>query len=59
MRKVLDHLDRIVRPALRDYAASERALNAAHESGDQAAIDAERDDVMRKARGLRRTNSTI
>jgi hypothetical protein len=31
MEKILDHLDRIVRPALRDYAASERALNAAHD----------------------------
>jgi hypothetical protein len=50
MRKILDHLDRIVRPSLRDYAASERALNAAHDSKDQVAIDAARDDVMRKAR---------
>jgi hypothetical protein len=50
MQKIIDRLDRIVRPALRDYAASERALNAAHDSKDQAAIDAARDDVMRKAR---------
>jgi hypothetical protein len=30
MQKILDHLDRIVRPARRDYAASERAF-AAHD----------------------------
>jgi hypothetical protein len=50
MQKILDHLDGIVRPALRKYAAAERSLNAAHDSKDQAAIDAARDAVMRKAR---------
>ena len=50
MQKVLDHVDRIVRPALRDYLAAERALNTAHDTKDNAAIDAARSDAMRKAR---------
>jgi hypothetical protein len=46
MQPVLDHLNRIVRPALRAYVAAEEALDAAHKSGDQAAIAAARDAVV-------------
>ena len=50
LQTVLDHLDKIVRPAIRDYVAAEEALNAAHASKDQTAIAAARDNVMRLAR---------
>jgi len=46
MQPVIDHLNRVVRPALRAYVAAELALDAAHKSGDQAAIDAARDTVI-------------
>jgi hypothetical protein len=57
MQRILDHLNRIVRPALREYAAAERSLNAAHDSKDRAAIDAARDAVIRKARTFAPLNS--
>jgi hypothetical protein len=50
MQAILDHLANIVRPAIRDYMAAEGALDAASASKDQAAIDAARHDVIRKAR---------
>jgi hypothetical protein len=50
LQTVLDHLDKIVRPAIRDYVAAEEALDAAHASKDQTAIAAARDNVMRLAR---------
>jgi hypothetical protein len=50
LQTVLDHLDKIVRPAIRNYVAAEEALDAAHASKDQAAIAAARDNVMRLAR---------
>jgi hypothetical protein len=50
MQAILDHLDNIVRPALRNYLSAEMALNAAHESKDPKAIDAARKAVMRVAR---------
>jgi hypothetical protein len=50
MQTILDHLDNVVRPALRDYLSAETALNAAHESKDHNAIAAARKAVMRAAR---------
>jgi hypothetical protein len=50
LQAILDHLANIVRPAIRDYVAAEEALDAASASKDQAAIDAARHDVIRKAR---------
>jgi hypothetical protein len=44
------HLDNIVRPALREYVAAERALDTANRSNDQRLIDKVRQDVMRRAR---------
>jgi hypothetical protein len=44
------HLDNIVRPALREYVAAERALDAANRSNDQGLIDEARQEVMRRAR---------
>lgn len=50
MQAILNHLDNIVRPAIREYFAAEEALDAANASKDQAAIDAARLEVIRKAR---------
>lgn len=50
MQPILDHLANVVRPALRDYAAAERALSAAHASKDAGAIEVARIHVMRMAR---------
>ncbi len=50
MQSILDHLDNIVRPAIRDYVTAEEALDAAHTSKDQAAIADARLNVMRVAR---------
>lgn len=50
MQAVHAHLDDIVRPALRNYVAAEKALDQANESNDQAAIEAARAEVMRTAR---------
>jgi hypothetical protein len=50
MQAILDHLDNIVRPALRNYLSAETALNAAHEAKDPNAIESARNAVMRVAR---------
>jgi hypothetical protein len=50
MQPILNHLDNIVRPAVRDYVAAESALDAAHIAKDANAIDAARKNVMRRAR---------
>jgi hypothetical protein len=50
MQAILDHLANIVRPAIRDYVTADEALDAASASKDQAAIDAARHNVIRKAR---------
>lgn len=50
MQPILDHLDNIVRTAVREYVATERALDAAHIAKDANAIDAARNNVMRRAR---------
>lgn len=50
MQPILDQIDEIIRPALREYATAERALTDANETTDQAAIGAARALVMRKAR---------
>ena len=50
MQAILDHLDNVVRPALRDYLTAETALNVAHESNDPKAIEMARKAVMRFAR---------
>jgi hypothetical protein len=47
---VQTHLDNIVRPALREYVAAERALDAANTLNDQALIDEARQEAMRRAR---------
>ncbi len=44
------HLDNVVRPALREYVAAERALDTANRSNDQGVIDEARQEVMRRAR---------
>jgi hypothetical protein len=50
MQAILDHLDTVVRPALRDYLSAETALNAAHESKDPIGVELARKAVMRVAR---------
>ena len=50
MQPIPNHLDNIVRPAVRDYVAAESALDAAHIAKDANAIDAARKNVMRRAR---------
>jgi hypothetical protein len=50
MQAILDHLENIVRPAIREYFTAEEALDAANASKDQATIDAARLEVIRKAR---------
>jgi hypothetical protein len=50
MQPILDHLDNIVRPAIRDYFAAEEALDAANAKGDAQAVANARFDVIRKAR---------
>ncbi|GIK83372.1 MAG: hypothetical protein BroJett024_44770 [Alphaproteobacteria bacterium] len=50
MRAVHQHLDDIVRPALRNYIDAERTLDRANHSKDAAAVDAARGNVMRTAR---------
>jgi hypothetical protein len=44
------HLNNIVRPALREYVAAERALDTANRSNDQGLIDEARQEAMRRAR---------
>ena len=50
MQDILDHINRTVRPALRAYLAAEQALTAAQVTGDEAASDVARGEVMRTAR---------
>jgi hypothetical protein len=50
MQAILDHLDNVVRPAIREYVAAEEALDAANTSKNQATIDATRIEVIRRAR---------
>jgi hypothetical protein len=38
MQAILDHLDNIVRPAIREYFAAEEALDAANASKDQRSM---------------------
>ena len=51
MQVILDHIAKAVRPALRKYAEAERALDAAHKSGDEASLETARQDLMLAARG--------
>lgn len=50
MQAVHHHLTTIVRPALSKYVAAEKALDLASNSGDPAAIEAARNEVMQRAR---------
>lgn len=50
MRSILDHLDAVVRPALRNYLAAERELTEALKSNDATRIGTARRDVMLAAR---------
>jgi hypothetical protein len=50
MQTILDHLDNIVLPAIRDYFAAEEALDAANAKGDAQAVADARFEVIRKAR---------
>jgi hypothetical protein len=50
MQTILDHLNNIIRPALRDYLSAESALNDAHRSKDADSIETARKAVMRTAR---------
>jgi hypothetical protein len=50
MQTILDQMDNVVRPALRDYLNAEMALNDAHRSKDADAIEAARKAVMRDRR---------
>lgn len=50
MRPILDHVVKIVRPALRRYLASEKVLTAALASGNANAVANAREDVMLAAR---------
>ncbi len=50
MQAVHSDLENVVRPALRNYVAAEKALDRANDSKDQIAIDTARGEVMRTAR---------
>jgi hypothetical protein len=50
MKAILEHINKIVRPALRKYATAEKALTAANETGDQKTIDEARQEVLLAAR---------
>ncbi|MCK1604987.1 hypothetical protein IVA93_34590 [Bradyrhizobium sp. 155] len=50
MQTILDHLDNIIRPAIRDYFAAEQALDAANAKGDAQAIANARLEMIRKVR---------
>jgi hypothetical protein len=50
MKPILDHIDTIVRPGLRRYAVTEKALTDARIANDAAAIRAARGDVILAAR---------
>ena len=50
MQPILDHLDNIVRPAIREYFAAEQELDAANARGDAQAVADARFEVIRKAR---------
>jgi hypothetical protein len=51
MQSILDHIARVVRPALRKYTEAENALTVAVLSNDTMAVDAAGQDVMLAARG--------
>jgi hypothetical protein len=50
MKRILEQIDGVVRPALRKYLVAERALTDAVLSHDAVAIDAAREDVTLAAR---------
>ena len=50
MKAILDHVELIVRPGLRNYAAAERTLTDAQIAKDPAAIAAARGEVILAAR---------
>jgi hypothetical protein len=50
MQAILDHMTAVVRPALRNYFASEKKLTEALEAKDPVAIETARRDVMLAAR---------
>lgn len=50
VKKILKHLELVVRPALREYAAAESNLTSASKIGDGQAIEDAKDEVLRKAR---------
>ncbi|MDC7787728.1 hypothetical protein PQJ75_28575 [Rhodoplanes sp. TEM] len=50
MDAVLEHLQRIVRPALMEYRDAELRLDAAHERGNATEIESTRHEVLRRAR---------
>jgi hypothetical protein len=50
MQSILDHIDAVVRPALRKYLAAEEALTDSLQSGDASVIKVARQDVMLAAR---------
>jgi hypothetical protein len=50
MQPILDHIDDVVRPALRRYMAAQDASTAALQSNDPGAVGAARQDVMLAAR---------
>jgi len=50
MQQILDHIEAVIRPALRKYLAAENRLTAALKSGDAGAIGIARQYVMLAAR---------
>lgn len=50
MQVIIEHLNNVVRPALRAYIAAERGLDAADESKDVGRIEDARQEAMRAAR---------
>jgi hypothetical protein len=50
MQAILDHLSRVVRPALKEHIGAEAELTAAHRAGELANIEAAQHRVIRTAR---------
>lgn len=50
MQPILDHISAVVRPALRNYLAAEKALTAALVSQDKSALTLARQQVVLAAR---------